>query len=382
MAAKSESVRSSESAAESLLARIFQKSGWKVEHRAGTGPDDAIDLLVRQKGVAYAIELKAAPEGRSDRLVPLLAQAILQARRDASARVRPLAVVAAPRIPERVADHLVRFAQDYGEGVAVGVIDFEGLSRFRGAQLEALDAQPPRMRPAAAPPLRRDSGQLFSDLNQWMLKVLLAPEIPDALLTAPRGSYRSASELARAANASVMSAFRFLRQLEREGYLHEAAPHLTVVRREHLFGRWQVIAAGTVRESPMKFVLRGDAKSQLRKLLADQPACLALFAAAEALGSGHVDGVPPYVYVERLQAASLSAWKTLRPCALGEAPDVIVRQAPAPQSVFRGMVRAKGVLSCDILQVWLDMAAHPARGAEQADLIRRRFLRTVIAAKS
>ena len=107
-------------------------------------------------------------------------------------------------------------------------------------------------------------------------------------------------------------------------------------------------------------------------------ACLALFAAADALGFSFVPGVPPYVYVRRLGPASLSAWKNLVPVAPGEAPDVIVRQAPFPESVFRGVVRPHGVSSCDILQVWLDVFAHPSRGQEQADLIRKRVLNRLI----
>jgi hypothetical protein len=105
---------------------------------------------------------------------------------------------------------------------------------------------------------------------------------------------------------------------------------------------------------------------------------MALFAAAEALGVGFVEGVPPYVYVRRLSPASLSAWKNLVPIAPGEPPDVIVRQAPFPESVFRGMVRPRGIASCDVLQVWLDVFEHPARGQEQADLIRRRLLNRII----
>jgi hypothetical protein len=107
-------------------------------------------------------------------------------------------------------------------------------------------------------------------------------------------------------------------------------------------------------------------------------ACLALFAAADALHNGFVHGVPPYVYVQRIQPADLAAWKNLRACAPGESPNVIVRHAPAPQSVFRGMVRPGGMASCDVLQVWLDVATHPSRGREQADLLRKRVLQRVI----
>jgi hypothetical protein len=76
--------------------------------------------------------------------------------------------------------------------------------------------------------------------------------------------------------------------------------------------------------------------------------------------------------------SDLAAWKSLRPCEVGEQPDVLLRQAPAPNSIFRGMVRADGAPTSDVLQVWLDVSSHPARGPEQADLIRERVLDPII----
>ena len=180
------------------------------------------------------------------------------------------------------------------------------VSGCSGARLEELNAEPARAaRRVAGPPI----GQaLFSDLNQWMLKVLLAPELPDTLLSAPRGRYRNASQLAAAANVSVMSAFRFVRQLQLEGHLEEAAPSLSVVRREELFSRWHAASSGRVEEVPMRFLLGGEAPSQLRHLLSGERACLGLFAAADALGLGLVSGVPPHVYVPRLNVANVAAW--------------------------------------------------------------------------
>jgi hypothetical protein len=179
-----------------------------------------------------------------------------------------------------------------------------------------------------------------------------------------------------------MSAFRFIQQLGRAGYLDEVAPHLVLVRRKRLFEHWQASALRAAREQPMKLVLRGDPRSELRYLFTTQPSvCLALFAAADALGLGHVEGVPPYVYVERLPSSG-SAWRAFRHCAVGEAPDIVVRQALAPKSVFRGAVREKDVAACDILQVWLDVAVHPSRGAEQARLIEKKVLSRIIEAEA
>jgi hypothetical protein len=368
-----------EQRAESLLAEIFEHSGWRVErdpHRHRS----PVDMIIRRPGVVYAVDIKASVEGRGDRLVPLFAQAVLQSLRGAGQNATPLAVVAAPKISQRVADQVLKFAENYAPNAAAGVIDFEGLRLFRGPHLEGLNAEAPRAS-ALSSKSPRVSGYLFSDLNQWMLKVLLAPEVPEELLSAPRGQYRNASQLARAAKVSVMSAFRFVQQLQDEGYLSESGPYLNLVRREDLFRRWQASAVRSVKEVPMRYLLEGDPRAQLRKMLGSGRACLALFAAAEALRLGFVEGVPLYVYVERIQPSNLSAWKNLRQCEPGELPDLILRQAPAPQSIFRGLVRPDGMAASDVLQVWVDVSSHPSRGREQADLIRKKVLEPLIKEK-
>jgi len=62
---------------------------------------------------------------------------------------------------------------------------------FRGPHLEELNAEGKQL-PLHVRQSVRDSGALFSDLNQWMVKVLLAPELPDSLLGSPRGEYPGA----------------------------------------------------------------------------------------------------------------------------------------------------------------------------------------------
>jgi hypothetical protein len=321
--------------------------------------------------------VKAASEGRSDRLIPLWSQACLEAARAAGDKRLALAVVAAPRISSRVADQVVEFASKYAPDFAVGIIDFAGLRRFRGPQLEGLDSEGERVAPMARS-VRSESANLFSDLNQWMLKVLLSPELPEHLLSAPRGRYHNASQLARAANVSVMSAFRLVSQLQREGYLHESEQYFRLVRREELFERWKASAGQSVKEAPMRFILRGDPQVELKRMFKSGRACLGLFAAARAMRLGFVQGVPPHVYVRRLGPANVAAWKNIVPVAAGEEPELILRQAPTPQSIFRGVVKADAMPVSDILQVWLDVSSHPARGKEQADLIRKRVLDDMI----
>lgn len=366
-----------EERAEAILTNAFSHAGWRVRQNADRVASSGPDMVISRGKASYAVEVKTGPEGRSDRLIPLWSQACLEAARIAGGHRAPLAVVAAPRIAPRVAAQILEFAAKYAPDAGVGVIDFEGLRQFHGPHLQGLDSEG-ALRPAIAQSVRREQTDLFSDLNQWMLKVLLAPELPAGLLSAPRGHYHNASQLARAANVSVMSAFRFVQQLQHDRYLHESEPYLSLVRRDELFQRWQASAAGRVKEVPMRFIFRGDPKIELKRILRSGRACIGLFAAAEALRLGFVHGVPPHVYVRRVGQANIAAWKNIVHTDPGEEPDIILRQAPAPQSIFRGIVTVDGMPVSDILQVWLDVSSHPSRGREQADLIRERVLDPLI----
>lgn len=361
---------------EGLVASLFASAGWKV-HRPAEEEHRQPDLMVRRNAIVYAVEIKVASEGRSDRLIPLWSQACIQAARVARKGEAPLAIVMAPRIAPKVAQQILDFAAENAPEIAVGVIDFAGLRRFNGPGLENLSAaEPPH-------PLRhwaaaRSSSDPFSDLQQWMLKVLLAPELDPRYLSAPRGRYRNAAQLGKAAEVSAMSAHRFVDQLRREHYLDDAAPYLRLVRREDLFRQWQASSMRRIREMPMRLLLGGGKKNELHRVLRESQACLALFAAAESLRAGFVHGVPPYAYVEHLNPEHVAGWKNLGPVKPGEPPSIILRQAPVPRAIFRGAVMINDLRVCDIIQVWLDVSSHPSRGQEQADLIRRRVLDDLI----
>jgi hypothetical protein len=94
------------------------------------------------------------------------------------------------------------------------------------------------------------------------------------------------------------------------------------------------------------------------------------------LGVGFVHGVPAHLYLEHTEPEGLRELG-LSPVEPGKQVDVYVRIPAARQSIFRGAVQRGGAPVCDILQVWLDVFAQPARGKEQADEIRRRVLATL-----
>jgi hypothetical protein len=151
--------------------------------------------VVSRRDYRYVVELKISSEGRRDRLVPLLAQAILQSRAIAKVSPQPaapLAVIAAPVISPSLVRSLREFLAENAPDAAAGVFDREGVRLFVGPGLEELNAPAPSRgrRQQHSPP---DSGYLFSDLNQWMLKVLLAPKSRHGLCLRDNGQRSSVS---------------------------------------------------------------------------------------------------------------------------------------------------------------------------------------------
>ena len=372
---KSESI---ERRAEDEIASLFESAGWRVDREPASGPLRA-DLLLAKRGHVYAAEIKAASEGRPDRAIALLSQALIQAQ--AYARripdAQPLAVISVRSASPSLLKQVDIFRHNFAPDVAIGVVSDNGSRHFIGEGLEELNANasPVRKHPLSSP---QHVYNLFSDLNQWLLKVLLSPEVPEDLLAAPRGEYRNVSELANAANVSAMSAFRFVARLREEGFLDESGQYLRLVRRPALFRQWQSAALRSSPEVRMCFLIPGARHDQLRKLLSRQSVCLGSFAAADALGFGHVSGVPPYIYVPRISLPAQQGWKGVVAAGPGEQPHLIVKQALAPQSLFRAAVVKGGMRVSDVLQVWLDVSSHPSRGGEQAELLRRKIIQKII----
>lgn len=367
-----------------LLAGMFRRARWKVRRRPSAG-DSHPHLVVEGGGKCFVFEIIRSPEGRRDRLIPLLSQAILQARwsaRQFQGGAVPVAVVAANRIPFSTAEHVKQFAALYAPETGVGIVDSQGLRSFSGYGLEVFNARPsPPQRRTAVP---RRLPDLFSDLNQWMLKILLGQSIPESLLTAPRELFRNASQLAFAAQVSVMSASRFVRQLRNEGFLDERGEGMSLARSDDLLERWAAANQPGAGDIPVRWIIPRDIPALHAALRSygvnarHRPRCaLGLFAAAEALGFGFVQGVPPHIYVERFDPEALHALGFSMEGAEHRA-DAYVRVATNPEAVFRAAVERDGLLVSDIIQVWLDVSRHPARGKEQANQIWRRVIAPAI----
>jgi hypothetical protein len=339
-------------------------------------------LLVASKASRrYPVLLNQVSVSRRSSLQGLLADAILRGRAAAGPKGQFLAVVGAPAISTAMAAAIEAYAREVAPEQPFGYVDERGLVRLFGPGLEAVKRDP--VRRSGSRPMAGQPRDLFSDLNQWMLKVIVGGKLPAGMIDVPRDPVRLAGDLAARADVSSPAAWRLLASLKVAGYMDEAGQ---VVRVHDLLARWRAAALRPQRQVAAVWIMPGrNPLERLRASLAEQrrgegkpSACLGLFAACDALGLGHVRGAPVHLYVRRIEGAQLE------PLGLALAPrgqqgDVVLRLARWPESVLRGAVSVRGVPVADIIQCWLDVSAEPARGAEQAAFIWKKVLGPAIA---
>jgi hypothetical protein len=342
--------------------------------------------------------VKAAREPRKDEALGALADAILQSQFAVRASGgKPLAVVGAQHISEAMAVSIREYAARYADESAYGMLDLRGRIELHGAGLNGVGADSDALPWSAGVAKRSAPSHVdpFSDLGQWLLKVLIAPRLSEKHLNAPRVPVRNAKHLAQVANVSVPHASRQVAQLRSEGFLDESSG-LRLVRIPEILERWRAANRRLPLDIPARWLFPPkDAVKQLKdsarrwsearveRTLLSEPAAwlsgtkrvsLAMFAACDALGIGVVSGAAPHLYAEDVSDRAFEEMG-LVPVEPGQRVDVFVRQPKYPEAVFRGAVWRDGVASSDILQCWLDVGDHPVRGAEQAQHIWNRVLK-------
>jgi len=385
---------------ERLLAALAA-DGWSTQSEVSLPdlePLHHADIIARKGERTYVIEVKGSRDGRSATLTSLAAAGLLQARKYASlVSGTPMVVVGAPRLSPSLIKALRQFITDFGDGVSWGVIDESGLLELQGPGLEGVKAvagRTPLKAPRGAPRASNSRTDPFSDLSQWCLKVLLSHRLPESLQLRSHElkigrPIRNANELARTAGVSVPTAWRTITMLQEDDLLGRTEP-LEPLRTDELMKRWQ--AANQRQGSDLRarwlFPSKADALERLQDALRASDSrgdmtsaraprrAVGLFAAADLLGHGFVHGVAPHLLHEDPTPAALERLGLML-AGPGERVDVFVRRPRFPEAVFRGAASIDGVPVADIVQVWLDVSAHPARGQEMADHLANRALARV-----
>ena len=291
-------------------------------------------------------------------------------------------MVGAPTISPAMARAIEQYVAEVAPEQPFGYVDERGLVRFQGLGLEGVHGEPPSRGPQA--PVQRRPRDPFSTSTNGFSKYWSGVRFPPRCSRFRANRLGSAAGLAALARVSTPAAWRLTSALKEGGYLDEAGDLALV---GELMRRWRAASRRPQQRVGARWVLPGRAPlERLRSALADlrkreerPSACLGLFAACDALGVGHVRGVPAHLYdgawsPELLERLGLVLVRE------GQQPELLVRQvARWPESLFRAAVSVDGVPVADVLQCWLDVSGEPARGAEQAAFLWRRIIGPAIA---
>ncbi|MBI5490310.1 MAG: hypothetical protein HY905_23440 [Deltaproteobacteria bacterium] len=347
-------------------------SGQGSRRTRGPDPDAGPDLIGRLGRQRVVVEIKTMTAVRVEDLRGHLAVAVLRLRRSADRpRAIPLVVVVAPAAGPKAWAAAEAFMADNAPDVGWAIFDRLGSARV-AVPAAGIDV---RRRAGRDPGAKRErqSVRLFSDLNCWMLKILLLPEAPDGLWGGPRQVVHSPTELGRVAGVSVEMAHRLARTLEARDLLRRDRIGLHPVRPRALLDLWRTEAAlGGRPPVPVRWIMARPAK--LGAGLQDDPGLVvAGFEACRQLGMLHAAAEATEMHVLEPFERVLGR-RRLERCAPHEA-DLWLLRCATPTSVFRGSVVRRGLRVADVLQAALDVAHHPDRGPEQFEYIVERVLR-------
>lgn len=354
----------------SSLERILKGAGWKQKGE-----------LWLANGRAFSVKEEEAPGSWDRTLAPFLAKAILSARAHAVDGSEPVAVLRVRRASPLADGRLAEFVRDVAADQSWILMDSVGrfFPHVRDMPMLRKEASerfvPQRAAPGKATPT------LFTDLNQWLLKVLLAPFLDERLLHAPRdGAIRNASTLAAVADVSIPVASRFLNSLDDSGQLERRFGDLRVGRPLELLQRWRDQTSHPTRRELGVHAVRGieftrtfamTAASTSKAFGQRPPLVLALHHACDVLGFGHVKGVAPVFWSTSLEADELERMGLV--AAPSGTFDAVLRVPRFPESIMRALVNPKANPTTDIIQCWLDSSHYRIRGQEQADFIWRKL---------
>ena len=347
-----------------------------VPQPVGPSPLLRPDFRARIGDRDVIIKVKAASLSVVEDVLARFSLGALQARCSAAAfGALPMVAVVVPALGKKVERAVVAFMAEHAPDVGWALVDRAGNARVvvtaLGLDLERRFARVDKSQPG------RVSVRLFSDLNRWLLKVLLLAEVSDKLWGGPRWPILSGHDLGQAAGVSPEMVRRFLNAFEQQDLLRQTPQGLHLVRRSALLDLWRADEALDVRPGiPVRQVVgsgSAPAQDQLGSSFGDTTA-IAGFEACRLLGVLHATVPRPTEAHALVPIGEIMERFGFEECT---SYDAEMRLIPTryPKSIQRGAVRHGGMLVVDAFQASLDVLRHPARGQEQSEYLLKEVLR-------
>lgn len=290
-----------------------------------------------------------------------------------------LALVSAPEVTRAVETQLEKFVAEHASERAWGFVDDAGDARLvipeydlderkRNVIVEAGAARIALTTHPGSVTVGRNQS-LFTDLNQWLLKVLILNHAPPEVWDRPRLELRGPADLSRTdwVDVSQGKAYQFAHTLKDMGYLVWKRGTFRLVEVENLLNSWLAVARSQRPfRTPVRSLLGDDVRRVFKSISSTQYA-LAGALAAEAYGLRHVSESIEEVYVfdavdELVEEAMLEV------CEDARAGFYLIRPTDRA-AVERAVQKPADHTVVDLVQVALDASRRRARGQEQAEFV-------------
>jgi hypothetical protein len=339
-----------------------------VSSATGSGHDRGIDLLLRRNDGPGLVVVIIMTTVRVTDLLGRLALAAIQWKSPSRELPgNPVFVVAGPRIGRKTINEVELFFSENLPDLEWGLIDVRGTVRLKARSL-AMDVAEYTV-PVRSESSSRHSRRLFSDLNRWMLKILLLRQMPEAKWGGPREKPNTPTALHRIAGVSVETAHRFVRTMEDLDFIRRSRQGLKLVRVEAMVDAWmsaeRLNPPGRI---PVQWFNSEEARLEHAfPAVGNKAMAVGGFEACRQHGLLHTESPGLEIHVDRIWRTEVENWE-VEMCESDEA-DLFLLESPYPQSVFKGCIRNDALPVVDIIQTALDVVHSPTRGMEQAEFI-------------
>jgi len=230
----------------------------------------------------------------------------------------------------------------------------------------------------------------FSDLDQWLIKVLLLSplDIAHQFWGGPKGYAENAFQLSKQAGVSQMPANLWAQAMESSGYLKRIGrKNMIPLRIEALIEEW--IGRYRFRDNriyPFRSMFRvsnydafiGELFEEIR-LNSEKLGELGITAhlACKLHEVKHSSAKSIHIYC-RGDIHNVARILKLVPSEEERKADLFLVEPKYPKSVFGGVLKKKELPVCDILQCYLDLYYLPDRGREQAAIVYENIVSRII----
>lgn len=354
--------------AEQLVREVLSKQHFEPCSHESSPDDDAPDLVYSHPRGQLFIWIKQVGTSSIADVLGRFALSLLEVRQRVYGSSIPLHVVVLPRLGQKTRKAVQEFMSLHSPQSAWGLIDHAG-SVFISIPTWDFYLDEPSEDSLSHWP-RNLPQRLFTDLNRWMLKVLLLAEAPPSQWGGPIQHVSTPTELHRVAGVSVEKAHQFFRAFEDAGHIRRTRTRIEVVHKRTLMDKWfhdeQVRPPIRI---PTRWIF-GE-PSNLDQIFLKQGTSSAFavcgFEACSRMQLLHAPIPRREIYVSIDPSKALVDWD-LEQCPEHSA-HVYLRHMNFPESIMRGRHVTANFPVVDVLQAALDVCNDAARGREQAEYL-------------